>query len=284
MNIDDVLASLEKSAEQVSAPPTQEAVTPALSTELEGLLQKEASAKIATDAFKAGEALAAKFLEKLAAEQLVTPAATESSATPVEATESTADTGVEKSAGVNDTTPDTTKGPEMTTQEDKALAATVMEKIAAEFNAPATQSPVANQLQSTAAVMTAEHDARITPTPGGTVNQMADALVNKALSMGAAPYDAAAAGGSATASKEGTDPAMGTPGIPADGQEKVAAVIALMEAGANFETAVDLVKEAAAEIANEEFQQVKVAAVNELMTRGYSFDSAVEAVNAAVAQ
>lgn len=282
MNINTLLADLEKSAEQIKAPATNEEVKPAISAELEQLLQKEANVQIATDAFKAGEALATAFLEKLAAEQLVTAPAQQSEAAPAASTTPAADGEVEKSA---EQITQETKGNEMTSEQDKKLAAAVMEKVAAEWNQPGTapDAPVSNQIQVGTQGMTAQHDQRIMDNPtGGTLNQMTDALVNRAMGMGSAPYDAVPAGGSQTATKEGTDPAMGTGAIPPDGQEKVAAVVALMEAGADFDVAVDLVKAAAAEIAQEEFQQVKVAAVNELMGRGFDFDSAVAAVNAAI--
>jgi len=282
MNINTLLAELEKSAQEVKAPTTEQSVKPALSAELELLLTKEAQVQTANDAFKAGEALAAQFLEKLAQEKLVEP----TTATEVPAAEPTtaADTGVEKSAEAT-TTPETTQGNEMTSENDKKLATTILEKVAAEWNAPGTQpdAPVSNQIQQATQQMTAQHDQRIMNNPiGGTLNQMTDALVNRAMSTGTTPYDVVPAGGSQFAGSEGKDPAMGTGVIPPDGQEKVAAVVALMEAGAEFDLAVDLVKAAAEEIANEEMQQVKVAAVNELMNRGYDFDGAVSAVNAAL--
>lgn len=283
MNINTLLADLEKSAQEVKPATAEQTIKPALSAELELLLTKEAQVQTATDAFKAGEALAAQFLEKLAQEKLVEPTAT----TEVPAAEPTAaDEGVEKSAEAT-MTPETNQGTQMTSENDKKLAADVMTKLAAEWNAPGTQpdAPVSNQIQQATQQMTAQHDQRIMNNPvGGTLNQMTDALVNRAMSTGTTPYDVVPAGGSQFAASEGKDPAMGTGVIPPDGQEKVAAVVALMEAGAEFDLAVDLVKAAAEEIANEEMQQVKVAAVNELMNRGYDFDGAVEAVNAALAQ
>lgn len=63
--------------------------------------------------------------------------------------------------------------------------------------------------------------------------------------------------------------------------EKTAAVIELVNHGYSFDDAVDMVKVAAAQLAEEHEGQVKAAAVNELMANGIDFDTAVELVKEA---
>lgn len=297
MNLDTLIEGLEKAAmvKQAAQAPKE---TPLVSKELEAVLTKEASATNASRAFEDGEKIAKEILEKLAAEAIsATP--TEPQA-PVEAKEevtatATETAGQEKVAEATQEVQEVQATPEVkageTTQEEdmnkqaqdagKELATAILEKLAegAVENA-ATGGP--NRLQQTDAALVAQHDARIGPTPArnGTLAQMFDAIVDKAKAIsGAVSYDQVAAG-TAQAPSEGKDQAMGTPAIAPspDVIDKTAAVNALVEAGLEWEDAVDLVKAAAYEIEQEEVGQVKLAAVGELMSQGVDFDSAVDAV------
>ena len=64
--------------------------------------------------------------------------------------------------------------------------------------------------------------------------------------------------------------------------EKLAAAHALVENGYDFETAVDLVKEAAEELEMEEFEQVKLATVQSLVGEGMDVESALDLTNDAL--
>ena len=161
-----------------------------------------------------------------------------------------------------------------------------------------------NKINEDNRAMLAQHTDRVRPTPGtdgatqgGNVNQILDAIVDDALAMGGGTYDQMAvnkARPSATiANDDGKDPAikdihktLQSGGVVKEAEEdqdfesieKLAAVSSLIEAGVDFETATDLVKEAAEEIEAEEFEMLKVAAFDELLEEGYAFQDAAEMV------
>ena len=284
MTLEELIDGIEKSASTIKKPEDSTEVTqPTVAAELEQVLSKEASATDAKDAYTAGEKLAAALLEKLASDKNTATTAAPAAVVPAEVT--TED--VVKTASENTETQEN-KGTEMNKQaSNKELATKIMEKLAGEENNVATAagvSPAPNKVQIDTAQMVAQQTANIQPNPGsgGPLNQMVDEIVAKALAMGAVPMDtvpAAAGAVSAIASKDGTDPAMGTPTI--DG-EKQAAVQALLDAGCDWDSAVDMVKAAAAEIDAEEYSQVKMAAVQDLVGRGIDFDSAVSLVTNAI--
>lgn len=198
------------------------------------------------------------------------------------------------------TTPQGT--PEMKKQASiagKALADALLEKLAnvgdhiTENGIDPTAVP--NKSQRDQAAMVAEHDAIINPTPtkdgagngGGTVNQIFDAIVADAMGHGAAGYEQVhqtgitGAEGAANAGAPNQAAMQHMNSAVSEEVEKVAATVALVEAGFDFNDAVNMVKQAEAEINFEQDQHTKQAAVASLMDRGVDFDSAVALVKQA---
>jgi hypothetical protein len=66
--------------------------------------------------------------------------------------------------------------------------------------------------------------------------------------------------------------------MASDEHEKAAAVSQLVAEGIDFDSAVNMVKEAAEEIEREEVSQVKQAALAHLIDNGMDFDQAVNLV------
>jgi hypothetical protein len=305
MKLEDLLGDIEKAAESTTKP-AQSDDKPRVSKELDALLTKEATASNATRAFEEGEKIAKALLEKLAEDaianavtdkpaekqepkQEVAPVekAAEEKKEEVKPEETKAE--VEKKAEEKPADQTETKEEDMNKQAQdagKELATAIIEKLAAMENEAVTGP---GKLKEDTAKAVSQHDARIQPMPGrnGTLNQMFDAVFARAKAMGPTGVDQMATGAQAKA--ESKDPAMGTPSIPVSpdfvdktASEKQAAVQALCEAGMDWDSAVDLVKSAAEEIAKEEISQVKMAAVSQLVEEGVDFDTAVENVNAAV--
>lgn len=154
----------------------------------------------------------------------------------------------------------------------KDLANSILTKLAEELGqgtpAAATSPPV-NQIQAENAQMEAESAAKILPTPEGNVNQILEQIVQRAQAEGAGVDNIATEHG-ATGIPEETD----------DEVEKAAAVTTLVGSGYDFDTAINLVKQAAFAIAQEEDAIEKSAAINNLMAQGYDFDAAVNYVQA----
>lgn len=285
--LETLLADLEKAASQHTAPAASAIEKPAISQELDALLTKEAAADNVAKAFEDGEKLARAVLEKLASEALSEQPAAVTEAAAVEA--APADETQENTATAVTESQTEENMNKQATEAGQDLAQSIIEKLA-DFAGNGTVAPVppaVNKIQQDAATMIQQHSARIGPTPGtnGTVTQVFDAIVAKAKALGAggldqgsgaAPHDAAVA----------KDPALGTPAIPPspDSVEKQAAVTALIDAGLDWDSAVELVKSAAEEIATEELGQVKLAAVDQLMKDGFNFEDAVNSVNAAVTE
>lgn len=304
MELEKLLADLEKAASEQSKPAQQPEDKLTVSKEIEALLTKEAHADNASKAFEEGEKLAQLILEKLANDAIAVakPAETEktesvSGSTPAPTaaaetvTEKTAQAKpaeavkeVEKTAQVAVETVEITEEHmnKSATDAGKELASAIIEKLAAQENdAPTGPGKIKQDHDK----MVAFDNKKIQRTPrNATVNQMFDQLVQRAKSVSnTTGYDQAATGPAAP--HEGKDQAMGTPSIPPspDVVEKHAAVGALIEAGLDWETAVDLVKSAAEEIQAEEFSTVKMAAVTHLVQEeGFDFDTAVDAVNSAL--
>jgi hypothetical protein len=315
MKLEDLLESLEKAAEVKEQPATDD--KPQISKELDQLLTKEAAQNNVSEAMQMGEKLAASILEKLAtqaveeATKVEVPAKDAKDAAPgAETVEKTAEKKEEVKVDAKSTeTKEVEKvaeakpseAKEDTNEEDmnkqaqdagKELAQAILEKLAAEWNDRPTGP---GKIQQDHAKSMAQDDAKVGPTPGrnGTLAQLFDSIVAKAKQVSSpVSYDQVAAGDSQSAA-EAKDKAMGTAAIPASAdvtdnvkvaQEKQAAVSALIEAGCDWDTAVDLVKSAAAEIEKEEVSHVKMAAVEHLVKEGMDFDTAVEAVQAAVSE
>ena len=160
----------------------------------------------------------------------------------------------------------------------KTLAQTLLEKMASagDMTTDAGVSPgaVPSKVQADAAQQEAEQASTVKPMPGagGNVNEIFDAMIQDALAQGAASVDQVHDTG--VAAKEG---AVEDHAVPA--QVKTAAVGDLMEQGLDFDTAVELVKQASAEV-EEDFE--KMAAVNHLMEHdGLDFETASDLVKQA---
>jgi hypothetical protein len=321
MELEKLLADLEKAASAQQAPAAKADDKPAVSKEIEALLTKEASADNAAKAFEEGEKLAKAILEKMAEEAIKeiqaqpaetkpesTGGSTTATAAPAEGTEKvaeaksveakaeekTADAKTADAAKEVEKTAEAVDNKEETKEEDmnktaqdagKELAAAIMEKLAAQENPGTASGP--GKIKQDHDKMVAFDNQKVQRNPrNATVSAMFDQLVARAKSVSnPTGYDQMATG--ASAPHDGKDKAMGTPSIAPspDVVEKHAAVGALIEAGLDWETAVDLVKSAAEELAQEEFSTVKMAAVTHLVTEeGFDFDTAVEAVNTAVSE
>ena len=177
--------------------------------------------------------------------------------------------------------------------ENLQMAQSIMEKIAqivgeptttpaAEINLGNAVSP--NLIQQGNAVITAQDDAKVLPLPGaeGTLNSILEAVVARAEEQGAASYNLVDGDKPASATERPEDD-RGEASIiqQADNVEKVAAVEALVQAGCDFDSAVEMVKQAEIDLANEADHQEKLAAVSALCEAGYDFDSAVALVKQA---
>lgn len=307
MKLEELLESLEKAAEANTKPAETDDKTK-VSKELDALLSKEAAEQGASQAIQMGEQVAKSILEKLASQALeeatkeveakpeatATPVVEESKTIEVEKVAEEKKEEVKPEVKVETETKEVEKKAEEvkteTNEEDmnkqaqeagKSLAEAILKAAAEANNGPTGPG----KIQQDHAKSVAQDDAKIGPTPGrnGTVSQLFDAIVAKAKAVSNPAHEDQMVGGP-QAPHEAKDQAMGTPSIPAspDIVEKQAAVQALCEAGLDWETAVDLVKSAAEEIAREEIGQVKQAAVEQLMKEGMDFETAVESVWAAV--
>ena len=144
------------------------------------------------------------------------------------------------------------------------MANKIMQKIAQTVG-EATTSPAAavnvaaaaapNLIQSANAVMTAADDKKVLPLPGaeGTLNNILEAVVARAEAQGAVSDDlvngdkpASSAEGEAALSPEQEQEKI------AEEMEKAAAVSALVQAGCDFDSAFNMVKEAEEALAQEE--------------------------------
>lgn len=314
MKLEELLESLDKAAE-VKAPAATADDKPQVSKELDALLTKEAAETNARQAFEDGEKLAHSILETLATQavsEATKQAETKTDATSkveekpavekvaeekkaeVKAAPATATKEVEKKAETKVETKEETMNKQAT-DAGKELAAAILEKLAA-AQGPSSEnsgpSGAVHKIQQDHAKDVSQDDAKVGPTPGrnGTFNQLFDAIVAKAKAVSnATGYDQVATG--PAAGHEAKDQALGTPAIPPSpdindhakiAEEKQEAVSLLIKAGASWEQAVELVKQASEEIEAEEMTQIKIAAVNELMESGVDFDIAVDSVRTAV--
>ena len=166
-------------------------------------------------------------------------------------------------------------------QEKKASAGDVITADGVAPGSTSTKSTVDN------AAMNAEGDAAVKPLPtgngvenSGSVNEIFDAVVADAQSQGAASADQVHTTG--VSANEGKVEDHATPNQVKTAEkinmEKLAAIQELVANGIAFSDAVDMVKQAEAEIA---FEMEKAAAMAELMAEGIDFDSAVELVKEA---
>jgi len=172
------------------------------------------------------------------------------------------------------------------------LAQYIMEKLAQEFNATVTTpaagevvaaAPAPNMIQRDQATMVAQDDAKVqgvVPGGDGTVNALFETIVANAKAQGGQSDDLVNGSGS-VASRQ----TQGVDGAPTTGAseevEKAAAVSALCEAGMDFDTAVDLVKQAEEELHAEAWEQEKRACFDALIEQGVDFDQAVALIKQA---
>ena len=177
----------------------------------------------------------------------------------------------------------------------KALAQSLLTKLAGAGDASTSngiyEGAMPNKAQIDNAQMVAEHDMTIDPTPtkdaagdgGGSVNQIFDAIIAKAMAQGAASVDQVH--GTGISQYEGVIADRTAPGNAVAGAEeeveKVAAVNALMSTGFDIFSAVDMVKAAEQELMYEQDMQVKQAAMNELLNAGVDFELAAAMVKQA---
>jgi len=276
MNLNDMIASLEKSAgftedlKDKKEDPKDKKEDKKESKD--GKEEKEKDAKKDGEgdgsqeksaAFKSGVQLAQEIMEKVAATQI-----------------------------------EQTKGTEMNKQASdagKALAQALLTKLAnvgdENTSVGYAAGVVPNKTQVDIAAQVAEHNNSFQATPGtdgvhggGSINEIFDAIVADAKAQGV--VDQSAQG--PTAPAEGAQVAGQTPnqagtstGLGQDSQEKSAALVALVNSGIDFEDAVDLIKRASDDLEQEEETQIKQAALNELMDQGVDFDFAVALVKQA---
>lgn len=176
----------------------------------------------------------------------------------------------------------------------QALAQSLLTKLASAGDMTTTDGifpgALPNKAQIDNAQMTAEQSSTIAPTPtkdsmgngGGSINQIFDAIVAKAMSQGAVAHDQITQTG--IAPLEGAVEQHAVPnGVPSvsDEVEKVAAVTALVNSGFDFDSAVDMVKAAEYELQAEEDGQIKQAAMNDLIDAGVDFALAAALVKEA---
>lgn len=305
LNIESLLQDLEEEVGMTKAASASAAEEkPSLSEELEGMLTKQASIEAAAES---GKSLAKSILEKMANEIITETAsmvadqdatikptvevetetvedtfdnlidrALESGAIPedkaqTEATETT-ESGESEHAKTAETILE--EGTDMAKEAEliEKIAQAVIEKLASEAeNLPAP----ANMIQEDTATMVAQHDAAIQPMPGagGTLNQILDAIVADAKAKGAIAENTVASGESHAAA-EGAN-------TTGEAVEKAAAVSALVEAGVDFDEAVEMVKQAEVEIQSEARDLEKKAAFSALLESGVDFDEAVKLVKEA---
>lgn len=312
LNLDSLLADLEKVAGIEKVASATPEVKPNVSAELSSILEKKAEEDITASALAAGEQLAKQLIEKMAAENVIQEgndvivAADNAKILPTETggtidgvLEGTVEKGLAlgaKSDDVVDKLEDGAQTKEAQTKlENEEMANKIMQKIAQTVG-EATTSPAAgvnvaaaaapNMIQAANAVMTAADDAKVLPLPGaeGTLNNILEAVVARAEAQGAVSDDlvngdkpASGAEGGSTLSPEQEQQKIASE----DEIEKAAAVSALVEAGCDFNSAVDMVKEAEEKLAAEADQQEKVAAVSALIEAGYSWDDSVAMVKKA---
>jgi hypothetical protein len=157
------------------------------------------------------------------------------------------------------------------------LADLILEKLAG--IAEVSEQTPGNQIQAANQVMDAQAAAKVQPTPGSDqevgVNQIFQAIVAKARGEGAGDDNLVAG----VPAPEGAQDALSQGGE--EEQEKAAAVSTLVKSGFDFDTAVDLVKQAEVALIEDAWDQEKQAAFDSLINAGVDFDSAVSLVKQA---
>lgn len=334
LNLNSLLADLEKDSGITKQASVTETAKPAVSAELASVLEKKASEDLTAKAFSEGEALAKALLEKMAENNIIAdnnamvaddntkvlpnPQGTvedvlEGVVANAKATGASTDNRVDgEGPFANNVDPAGDLPPETQKQaadasaqpkeedtmnkvaSDSELAKFIMEKIAQEFSSVVTTPAAGVNTAATAApnkiirdntVMTAQDDAKVDdaavqPGGDGTINALFQSIVAKAVAEGGNSDNLVLNGGSVDPRADQVHQ-NGGPGPASEGQEKAAAVSALVAEGMDFDMAVDLVKQAEEEILSESWEQEKQACLSLLMEEGVDFDTAVTLVKQA---
>lgn len=152
---------------------------------------------------------------------------------------------------------------------------------------------VPNKMQQDQMAQRQEHDAIFQSTPGtdglgngGTINQIFDSIVQDAQAHGAVDSNltgnnAGAEGVAVQRMAPNQNQQIGPEGLDGETHEKTAAVISLVNSGYDFDDAVSMVKAASDALDADHDTFVKQAALNELLDSGVDFDYAVEMVKEA---
>lgn len=259
-----------------------------VSDELKTVLEKRASLDVSKSAFEDGEKVARELLEKLAgdvnlaiAENAVSVASDDAKVTPTVdgSAEGVLQGTVAKQVALGATGEDRVD-PILDKQasekeENFNMANRILEKLAEAVGAPdvgqVSGISAPNLAQANTLAQVAFDDSKIEGTPGteGNVNAVLQNIVAKFQAKGAGSENLA----DGQIAAEG---AQVTQGIQGGNEEieKAAAVAYLTDAGVDFNSAVDMVKEA-------EFNMEKEAAFEALTEAGFDFDTAVEMVKEA---
>lgn len=312
LNLNAILESLETDAALEKQASTQEEVTPAVADELASVLTKKAEQDLTKAAHEQGEALAKELLAKMANEIIVNDAAniskddskivpTEAAGTVEDTLQATVEEGLDRGATSDDRVDEmqdagkgepsgeqlpagehelTEKKAEQEMNDNKSLAQYIMEKLAEAGPATTADSgahevAVAhnadNMIQANDAANVAADDAKVHENPGteGTISTVMEAIVARAKATGAGTDD--------LVNGTGHEPEQRV----SEEVEKAAAVAALVDEGCDFNTAVELVKQAEQELSNEAFEQEKQAAFKTLIESGVDFNTAVDLVKQA---
>lgn len=220
--------------------------------------------------------------------------------------------GVEKAASVAEPTPQVDgvakaledhlnkqaneETPEMSAQKGRNIAAGVLALVKKAMDAEVAAEAGPNNVIAETDAMAASSTAGQQAIPkDGTITQTLQAMLQTGLASGAVGPDQLYLNSIAAGQDEGNSPIGLTSSdgrqinaIPAGGSmsvevEKTAALVHLVDNGVDFDTAVNLIKQAETQINAEDFEQEKIAAVNGLMSQGYDIETAVALVKQAAA-
>ena len=218
--------------------------------------------------------------------------------------------GVEKAASVAEPTPQVDgvakaledhlnkqaneETPEMSAQKGRNIAAGVLALVKKAMDAEVAAEAGPNNVIAETDAMAASSTAGQQAIPkDGTITQTLQAMLQTGLASGAVGPDQLYLNSIAAGQDEGNSPIGLTSSdgrqinaIPAGGSmsvevEKTAALVHLVDNGVDFDTAVNLIKQAETQINAEDFEQEKIAAVNGLMSQGYDIETAVALVKQA---
>jgi hypothetical protein len=272
MNLDDLLAGLEKSAgfpdkEDGTDQKEDKENKDAKSVKKDTKEDKDEQGVEKSAAYKSGSALAREIMEKFASVK---------------------------------SDSNTTKGEDTMNKQasdaGKALAQALLKQAGiGDTNTESGLAPgaVPNKMLQDQMAQRAEHDQIFQSTPGtdglgngGTINQIFDSIVQDAQAHGAVDSNmtgnnSGAEGAAVLRQAPNQNQQIGPEGLDGETHEKTAAVISLVNSGYDFDSAVDMVKSASDALESEYDTHVKQAALNDLLDQGVDFDYAVAMVKQA---